>query len=237
MRHVQTPVHRGHAHADDTMTQRDRNRALETAAAPCRGKGRLERQLQACDGQPRTNPFPGTVVRVAASALVLLALSPLTLPAPVHAAEVEISEDGSEIRIEELPEVFQNNIARGRHFCLIALQNPGVLGVNPDATEIGSRSFGGNPGTVVVSASNSGFEIVVDEPLGFSRAPKDAHGGLVMKTSYLGNGASSFSEKPGGIPQKIKKGDTTIDVHLSATRNGMPFPAGDYSAEITIRCE
>lgn len=181
----------------------------------------------------------GTRALAAGFFALLAATAPLPLTMtmnPALAAEVKIDEDG-EISIEELPEAFQRNIARGRHFCQITLQSPGILGVNPDATELGSRSFGGAPGTALVATSNSSFEIVIDEPLGFSRAPVDAHDGLVMKTSYLGSGSSSFSEKPGNIPQRVKKGLTTVEVHLAASRNGKPFPAGNYSAELTLRCE
>ena len=123
------------------------------------------------------------------------------------------------------------------NYCQIVLGNEGVLREVPGLFELSSKSAGGRPGSAQVMTSNASFRVSIDTPLGFHSAPRDGNNGVVMAASYSGHGASNFSETPGSIQHKLKKGLTNIEAHLVAHRNGEPFPAGNYAAVLTLRCE
>ncbi len=128
--------------------------------------------------------------------------------------------------------------ARGNNFCQIVLVNEGNLHEIPGTYKLSSKGGGGRPGVAQVTTSNSSYRVTVDQPLGFINAPFGGNSSVLMKASYSGSGSSNFSETPGDIEQKLKRGTTTIETNLVAERSdGTPFPAGRYTAELTLRCE
>lgn len=127
---------------------------------------------------------------------------------------------------------------RGNNFCQIVLVNEGNLHEIPGTYKLSSRGSGGQPGVAQVTATNAGFRVTIDQPLGFMNAPAGGNSSVLMKASYSGSGSSNFSETPGDIEQRLSRGTTTIETHLVAERtDGTPFPAGRYTAELTLRCE
>ncbi len=127
--------------------------------------------------------------------------------------------------------------AMNKHFCQILVTQPGMIGVRYDSSAMGSTEAGGQPAYANVSVSNSSFRIALDGPYGFIQMPPNGDTGVTFSTGYSGTGATNFSETPGTIPVKLKKGDSRIAVNMSAKKNSNAFPAGFYSAQVTLRCE
>jgi hypothetical protein len=137
--------------------------------------------------------------------------------------------------IEELSK--SQSAKGGNQFCAVIVSSDGQLAPSPEADELSSTSYGGRAGQAEVVASNSSYTLAIDAPLGFSLAPSGANDSLVMKASYSGFGATSFSMTPGNIPVRLKQGSTTLSINLEATKTNSLFPAGQYRAEIVLRCE
>ena len=167
-------------------------------------------------------------------------LSIVPLPAGAQDAAQTTAQTADEI-IEEALEgtnALEEDFRRPKNnYCQIILGGEGVLREVPGLLELSSKSAGGRPGSAQIMTSNASFRVSIDAPLGFHTSPRDGNNGVVMAASYSGNGASNFSETPGDIQHKLKKGITNIEAHLVAHRNGEPFPAGNYAAVLTLRCE
>ena len=122
-------------------------------------------------------------------------------------------------------------------FCAIMVNSHGQLMPSPEQAELSSMAYGGRPGQIEVVASNSSFSLSIDSPLGFSLAPVGGNDSTVIRTSFSGYGATNFSEVPGNMPVRLKSGATSVVAQLVALKNGGMFPAGQYRAELTLRCE
>lgn len=160
---------------------------------------------------------------------------------PDNAAEtaaVEEQMENEEAVKELIKELSRSRSAKGgNQFCAVIVGSDGQLAASPEANELSSVSYGGRAGQADVVASNSSYTLSVDVPLGFSLAPPGANDSLVMKASYSGFGATGFSATPGNIPIRLNQGSTTVLVNLVATKLTSLFPAGQYRAEIVLRCE
>lgn len=137
-----------------------------------------------------------------------------------------------------IKELSRSQSAKGANqFCAVVIGSDGLLASSPEADELSSVSYGGRAGQAEVVASNSSYTLSIDRPLGFSLAPIGANDSVVIKTSFSGFGATSFSATPGNIPVRLKQGSTTLSINLEATKTSSLFPAGQYRAEIVLRCE
>ncbi|MGI9350249.1 MAG: hypothetical protein ACR2O3_01695 [Rhizobiaceae bacterium] len=122
--------------------------------------------------------------------------------------------------------------------CTILVTEPGTLGSSIENLEMNSKLLGGRPGGAQVSTTNASYTLSVDPPLGFSTSPPNGSSNVNMTASFLGTGVTNFSETPGNISIRLRRGLTVVKTHLSATRtDSNPFPAGFYSATVTLRCE
>jgi hypothetical protein len=133
--------------------------------------------------------------------------------------------------------LYANAAAQNKQYCEIVLFSGGTMRPSPDNTELTSSSFGGVSGRAQVVATNSSYKISIDDPMGFASAPPGADDGTIFSTSYSGTGDTSFSRTAGNIPVNIKNGTTNVEVDLTALKNNDAFPAGTYSASLTLRCE
>ncbi|MGI9350248.1 MAG: hypothetical protein ACR2O3_01690 [Rhizobiaceae bacterium] len=125
-----------------------------------------------------------------------------------------------------------------RQFCQILLARTGTITPSPDYLELSSKQAGGITGQARITATNSSFSIVsVDAPGTFNAMPTSGDTGVSFTASYLTSGATNTGETDGTTGTRLRRGDTLVDVHLVATRVGSVFPAGNYNAEVTIRCE
>lgn len=132
---------------------------------------------------------------------------------------------------EEIP------MAKARHYCQIVLTSPGTLRPSVDNMNLSSKNIGGNAAGAQIITTNSSFDVSIDEPLGFTISPTGGDDAVTFKTSMMGNGTTNFSETPGHITTSVKRGRTELEIHLTAERLIDPFPAGQYGAELTLRCE
>ncbi len=128
----------------------------------------------------------------------------------------------------------QNN----KHSCTIIVDNtPGIIRQNVDTTILASTQAGGQSARAQIIATNSSYRASIDAPSGFSVFPNYGSNNTVFSASFSSTGATNFLSAPDGVEQKIKKGTSNIEVHMSARRLGGSFPAGNYAATVTLRCE
>ncbi len=125
----------------------------------------------------------------------------------------------------------------GNQFCAIIITSDGHLSAVPGGNELSSTSFGGRPGQAEIVASNSSYTLTMETPLGFSLAPVGGNDSIMVRTSYSGFGATSFSTTSGNVPIRLKRGSTTVSANMVAIKTSDAFPAGDYRANVTLRCE
>lgn len=119
---------------------------------------------------------------------------------------------------------------------LVVIQN-GTMVQNIGATRLSSQVNAGMPGRADVTTTNGSYYISVDPPAGFSSAPQGGNLDVAFSSSVSGHGVTNFAETPGNIRVKLKKGSTQVDINLVAQKLSGAFPAGNYVAELTLRCE
>lgn len=125
-----------------------------------------------------------------------------------------------------------------RRACGIFVINPGILGTSIETNELSSKIMNGRAGIVQVFAGRRRYSLSIDPPRGFSAFPPGGNHSVVMSSSYYGRGDTNFSERDGTSRVRLRRGLTTVLTHLNAQRSdGSTFPAGQYSAELTVRCE
>ncbi len=140
--------------------------------------------------------------------------------------------------LPDLPAISNGKNKNNKHSCEIVVVSPGTIGANIENRVLSSKLIGGRAGTAHIKATNSSYSLTVDNPVGFSTMPAGGSNGVIMTASFMGNGVTNFSETPGNYDVRIKKGLTIVQAHMTAERtDGDPFPAGFYSAQLTLRCE
>ena len=122
-------------------------------------------------------------------------------------------------------------------YCSISISEDGQLFTSPDSSQLSSQGFGGRPGRAQIATNRRKFRISIDPPFGFTVAPNGGNNGVIFTTYMSGSGATNFTNRPGGNSRRLKRGVTTITADLVADRSGQPFPAGQYRAELVLRCE
>jgi hypothetical protein len=186
------------------------------------------------------------------SALVAISLAaPAALPVAAQTATPELPAEfpDSLIPADEtasdkqtlknaLKEIAKNQGGgKGNQFCAIMIGSHGQLSPSPEQSELSSMAYGGRPGRIEVVTTNSSYSLSVDTPLGFSLSPVGGNDATIIKTSFSGYGSTNFSDVPGNVPVRLKSGATNVVAQLVATKSGGMFPAGQYRAELTLRCE
>jgi hypothetical protein len=186
-----------------------------------------------------------------ASTLFAIAFAgPAALPVAAQSATDEAPADWPESLIPEDEEsdkqklkntmkelARSNGGSGGNQFCAIIIGSHGQLSPSPEQAELSSMAYGGRPGRIEVVTTNSSYSLSVDTPLGFSLSPVGGNDATVITTSFSGFGSTNFSDVPGNVPVRLKHGATNVVAQLVATKNGGMFPAGQYRAELTLRCE
>jgi hypothetical protein len=186
------------------------------------------------------------LLRAGATVLLALALACPASAKPKKNQELEaagvpaLDEPGA---ANEEAEALMKELSRAQpgqgnnQFCAIIITSDGQLAASPEANELSSMTFGGRPGQAEIIATNSSYTLSIDAPLGFSLAPAGGNDSMLIRTSYSGFGATSFSATPGNVPIRLKRGSTTVSANMVATKTSSLFPAGQYRAELTLRCE
>lgn len=128
----------------------------------------------------------------------------------------------------------QNN----KQSCTIIVENtPGLMRQNADTTILASTQAGGQSARAQINATNSSYRASIDAPSGFSVFPNQGNNNTDFSASFSSSGATQFLSTPDNVERKIKKGTSNIKVHMSARRLNGSFPAGNYAATVTLRCE
>lgn len=123
-----------------------------------------------------------------------------------------------------------------QHFCMVVVGNPGTIAPAIGNAAMSSKVAGGYSGTAEITATNSSYRATIVAPAGFSSSPNLA-APVTFEAEFSGTGATNFFNTPGLTEVKIKKGVTSISADLTAKIQGAVFAAGNYQAEITLRCE
>lgn len=121
--------------------------------------------------------------------------------------------------------------------CQIVIRDNGMMVQNVGSTRISSLINPGRPGEADVTTTTGSFYLSVDRPAGFSVSPQGGMSDVEFSTQITGRGKTNFSLTPGTARVKLKNGLTNVEVHLEATKLRGAFPAGRYSATVTLRCE
>lgn len=146
--------------------------------------------------------------------------------------------DGQVNPVNTLPLAPVTGSNNDQQSCEIVVISPGTIGSSIENKVLSSKLIGGRAGTANITAKNASFNLSVDNPFGFSTTPPGGNASVAMKASFIGHGTTNFSETPGSHSVEINEGLTVVQAHLTAERtDGNPFPAGYYSAELTLRCE
>lgn len=124
-----------------------------------------------------------------------------------------------------------------KHSCTIIVLNGGTIRPNIDNTALTSKVAGAYAGTAVVKTTRNRFRLQVQSPLGFTTMPSNGSDNVVFASTFLGHGATNFSERPGENSKRLKKGRTRIEAHFLAKKTNGLFEAGHYSGVLTLRCE
>ncbi|MCC0019980.1 MAG: hypothetical protein H6888_02785 [Nitratireductor sp.] len=162
-----------------------------------------------------------------------LGIPQATLAQEVPSTAQEIIDDA----IESALQSNQKSRGHGGGVCIIVVTDDGAIYNMPGTNRLTSSGSGGRPGRASVYASRKSYRLSIDPPLGFRSAPAGGNSGVVFSTSFSGNGATSFSRRPGSSDQKLREGVTRVEVDFVADRGNDTFPAGSYQAELNLRCE
>lgn len=127
--------------------------------------------------------------------------------------------------------------------CTIVIDASGVMASNPAITSLSSTAAGGSSARATVTTSSllcsilgllNCYQISVVAPAGFQSAPAGGGSGVTFASSYRVGGGSLLL---GLIPTTLLNGTYTVTADLTASRASGVFPAGDYEAVSTLRCE
>jgi hypothetical protein len=128
--------------------------------------------------------------------------------------------------------------------CTVVVHNQGKIALNASGNKLSSKSGGGQSVLATVT-SQAGllcnltqpllcYGLSAPAPLVFASSPLDGSVGAVFTSTYrLDNGA----ETAGSARATLLDGAHNVEVHLDATKAVGAFGAGDYRAEVVIRCE
>ncbi|MEO1656370.1 MAG: hypothetical protein AAFR65_01495 [Pseudomonadota bacterium] len=120
--------------------------------------------------------------------------------------------------------------------CTVVADTNGTLGLNGTGTVLASTESGGSAGQATVTATNTTFNVTIDNITAFTTGPADADTNTNFATTYNASGATTASGVAGATPTNLGSGITTLAVNASATKTSGIFSAGSYSLTATVRC-
>src|SRR5690606_23946260 len=121
--------------------------------------------------------------------------------------------------------------------CQITIDSGGVLGASADLMTLSTTEAGGSAGAATIQASDASFQVAAVAPASFTAAPAEGNTGITFATFYSASGATAAANVDGSVPTALEAGLTNVSVDLQATKADGAFPAGEYSADVTITCE
>ena len=121
--------------------------------------------------------------------------------------------------------------------CVITIGTPGTLVTNAGYTVLSSQEPGGIAGTATILATGLGFNVSTAAPTAFTSAPAGGDDAVVWSSGYSASGVTTLVDVVGSVTSPLGLGLTNLDVDLTAAKSAGNFPAGNYSAVVTVTCE
>ncbi|WP_295813597.1 hypothetical protein [uncultured Nitratireductor sp.] len=121
--------------------------------------------------------------------------------------------------------------------CLITLGTPGILASNGDFSVLSSTEAGGASGSATILTTGTSFSVSTSTPAAFIAAPTGGDDNVTFASSYSASGVTTLLDVVGSVTSPLGLGLTNVDVDMSATKSTGTFPAGSYTAEVTLTCE
>jgi hypothetical protein len=116
--------------------------------------------------------------------------------------------------------------------CALAIGTPGTLALSPDGKTLSSAQSGGISGTATVLTTGLGYDLTVVKPTSFSDFPDGGQADSIEMDYTADGGLLGDLTSLLNLPL----GSTTLTIDLEAQKNTGVFPAGDYAADVTVRC-
>lgn len=126
--------------------------------------------------------------------------------------------------------------ASNKHFCMVVVGNPGTMAAAIGNASMSSKFAGGYSGTADITTTNASYRASIIAPSSFINSPNLA-GPVTFQAEFSGTGVTNFFNVPSLTEVKLKNGITNIKADLTAKIEGAVFAAGNYQAELTLRCE
>lgn len=120
--------------------------------------------------------------------------------------------------------------------CTVIVGSDGTLAANTDATVLSSKETLGAAGTARIITNDNSFSVSVANPADFA-GPAGFTSTPSFLTEFSLGGVSTGSGNASSSPVSLSRGQTTVDVDLTATLvSPEVFAQGDYSATVTLTC-
>lgn len=124
--------------------------------------------------------------------------------------------------------------------CVIVVGNSGTIVPSVNGDQLSSKLSGGQQGTAEIY-SLWRYDISVSAPGFFSNSPQGGSDNVSFSTTFSGESVyrgRNFNERSGDNSVRLRRGYsiTRVYVDLVADRPDV-FPAGNYTAQATVRCE
>lgn len=125
--------------------------------------------------------------------------------------------------------------------CVITLIRNGVFGFSADRMQMSSKLGAGYSGQAQVQ-SNHAYTVTAEALPTFIIFPTGGNTNVSFAARFSGTSifnGRTFAEQPGSTGVVLRNGQsrTLLDIHLTATRTGSPFPTGNYRGTVVVRCE
>lgn len=127
--------------------------------------------------------------------------------------------------------------------CTITVVNAGTMTTNSTLNVLASNQAGGNAAVVTVEPDSLVCSILnlldcyglsAPPPAAFLSAPAGGGDGVTYASTYAVDGGAPVN---GAVATRLINGTYTVAVDLAANRGSGTFPAGNYQAQVTVRCE
>lgn len=183
-------------------------------------------------GQGRNDIHRTAPSRIRQTNRITVAVAALAAGLVFHSAQAEEINGGS-FAAEDLIEWAA---ADNKHFCMVVVGNPGTMAAAIGNASLSSKVAGGYSGTAEITTTNASYRASIIGPSSFINSP-NLTGPVTFQAEFSGAGATNFFNVPSLTEVKLKNGVTSIKADLTAKIEGAVFAAGNYQAEMTLRCE
>ena len=157
--------------------------------------------------------------RAAVRVLAAVALKAIAV-APIQAVDATVT--------------FSSTIAG---ICSLLIDTNGLMAANATYTELSSQELLGLPAAVTAVTTSGGYSVSALAPGAFTSAPAGGDADVTFAAVYSGLGTTIIPETDGATPTPLNLGLTVLTVNLAATKSSGTFPAGNYQADVIVRCE